>query len=356
MSIVPVIIAGGLGTRLWPLSCEETPKPFIEIFEGKSLFQKTMLRITPFLKEGGSPLIVTNKAFESLCRKQAESIGVTQFYSLIEPCMKNTTPAIISAAYFLAHKGDDPIMLVLPADHVITPFDKFVEYINQATKLAEKGHIVTFGIEPTGPKTCYGYIKRGESLGEGFSIDSFKEKPCKEKAESYIASKQHFWNSGIFMAKASVFLSEMLKYDPTNLNLIMSSIDQSFTEGQKVFLEAQYYDQIISNSIDYTIMEKTDKGAVVPANIDWSDIGTWDAYWDHQDKDDQANVLEGQVSAIDSQGCLFISKGVEIVGFGLEDIVAISNGNKVMITTRKKAPELKKIIESQEKEKVSKSV
>ena len=354
LPIVPVIIAGGLGSRLWPLSSKQNPKPFIKIFGNHSLFQKTLLRVSPFLNHR-LPLMVTNEAFHPLCEKQAKEVGIDAFYSLVEPCMKNTAPAIISAAHFLFEKENDPLMLVLPADHVIAPFDRFVQCINDAKEFAIQGALVTFGIEPSEPKMCYGYIKKGACAGHnGFVIDAFKEKPDRTVAQHYVDSKEYLWNSGIFMAKASVFLSEMAKSAPSDLNLITDAVDNGVVQGTHTFLNEKYYSKLNSESIDYCIMEKTEHGVVVPTNIEWSDIGTWSAYWSHHDKDDKDNVLEGTVHACDSKGCLFVSKDIEIVGFGLEDVVAISAGNKVMITTREKAPELKKLIQAQEKQEILK--
>lgn len=353
MSIIPVIIAGGLGSRLWPLSSKDKPKPFIKLFGDHSLFQKTLLRVAPFL-EGRLPLVVTNEAFHSLCQEQAAEIDMGQYYSVLEPCLRNTAPAIVAAAKQLYKEEQDPIMLVLPADHIIEPFEAFAGCISNAISFAEKGHIVTFGIEPTEPKTCYGYIKEGQPLdGNGFTIEAFKEKPDQETAKAYTDSKAYLWNSGMFMAKASVFLEEMKKHSPDDLIWIEKAIQEGQVEGTHTWLNHDHYSKVTSDSIDYCIMEKTERGVVVPARLEWSDIGTWNAYWDHHEKDDLGNLSEGPTTVCESKGCLFISEGVEIIGFGLEDIVAISTGDKVMITTKAKAPELKKVLKYQESKTVT---
>lgn len=343
VSITPVIIAGGLGSRLWPLSSKSRPKPFIEIFGKRSLFQKTLTRLNA-LPNGTAPLVITNQFFEEICRQQAKGIGVEDLRCLVEPCMKNTAPAIATAAYFLSKQKKDAVMLVLPADHVISPIDEFLTCVDKAVELAEMGYIVTFGIDPTEPKTCYGYIEKGEKLGLGYAISSFKEKPCKEKAKQYIASKKCFWNSGMFLTTVSTLLREMQHYAPEMLAHVKDSVDKGRPFEKSHFLDSSSYQKIQAGSIDHTIMEKTHFGAIIPSKMGWSDIGTWDSYWSHQSKDKDGNVLEGKASAIDSKQCLFVSKEYEMVGFGVENIVAIASDNKIMITTKEKAPELKKII------------
>jgi len=268
--IIPIILSGGAGTRLWPLSTTELPKQFIPLTSDKSLLQETILRLENATEEITQPIIVTNKEYRSLVSGQLQVIKKTVKAIILEPIRRNTAPAIAIATMFAQKNENDPILLVLPADHAIKNLQKFHQAINLGKIYAESGGLVTFGIKPTRPETGYGYIKFS-----GDKIEKFVEKPDLATAQQYIDSGQFYWNSGMFMFRASVFLQELKKLAPEIFANCEATVTNIISDGIFVSLPEKEFTECPSDSIDYAVMEKTNLGYVVPLDAEWSDIGSW---------------------------------------------------------------------------------
>jgi mannose-1-phosphate guanylyltransferase/mannose-6-phosphate isomerase len=341
IKIQPVILAGGTGSRLWPLSRELYPKQLLQLIDETSLLQTTMLRVCQ-LADVLPPVVVVGEEHRFITRSQIDALAIVPDYSiLLEPLGRNTAPAVCAAVEFCAlTNDDDTILLVLPADHLILRQEDFARAVRQAAELAAAGAIVTFGIEPQGPETGYGYIERGE----GGSVLSFKEKPDLATAMAYIESGNYFWNSGMFAFSIKTFRAEMEIHAPEMLFAMAESVCHGARDGKFYRLDSEAMAASPSDSIDYALMEKTDKAAVVAANLDWSDIGSWKALWDVSKKDGQGNVCGGDVILEDTQNCLVRSESKLVATVGLKDTLVVETADAVLVAPLSRSQDVKKIV------------
>ena len=338
--IHPVILCGGGGTRLWPLSLKARPKPFLPLIGETSLFEQAVGRVAadPRFAE---PIIVAGAAHRELI---AEQMAGAAHRLIIEPAARNTAPAIALAAALL---DPDNVMLVCPSDHYIADPASFCDAAAAAGALAARDYLTAFGITPESPETGYGYIKRGEALEGGFVIDQFVEKPDLERAQSYLASGEYSWNGGIFAFRAGAFLDALKEHRPAMLQGVQDAMERAATQGSAIHPEAESFSAIKGESVDYAVMENTARAAMVPASMGWSDIGNWaalhDALADEDSRAQSNNVTRGQVDLIDCDGVLVTSDGPRVSAVGLEDVCIIVSGGEVLVTTRDGAQKVGKL-------------
>ena len=333
--IYPVILCGGSGTRLWPLSRESYPKQFVELFgsDKQSLFQQTVLRTKS--SEFQSPVVIANDDFRFIATEQLADIAAPFERLIIEPVARNTAPAILAAALYLHKTAPDSVLLVEPSDHLIPDQTAFRETILTAWENAAEDSIVTFGISPSYAETGYGYLEIDEKTSGApiIELKQFVEKPDKERAEIFVASGKHFWNAGIFMMKASVMIDAFKKHAPDILENVTQAIDKAQTDLDFLRLDSDAFSACESISVDYAIMEKAEKLFVAPYDHVWNDLGAWDAVWRVTDKDANDNAITGQGTAIDCKNTLLRSDSpnLEVVGIGLEDMVVVALNDAVMV-------------------------
>ena len=289
MSICPVIMAGGSGTRLWPLSRAAHPKQFLRLHGEDTMLQATVKRLSGL--DIQASITICNEEHRFFVAEQLREIDKLGSI-ILEPVGRNTAPAIALAA--LTAK-DDPLLLVLAADHVIQDEDAFREAVIRAIPLAEAGKLVTFGIVPSAPHTGYGYIKRGKDLGEGFEVDAFVEKPSSDVAQDYFSSGDYYWNSGMFLFRASTYLEELKKFRPDILEQCQGSVMDVKTDLDFLRIDKDMFESCPAESVDYAVMEKTSHAVVVPMDAGWSDIGSWSSLWDISEKDGEGNSTHGDV-------------------------------------------------------------
>lgn len=341
-----IILAGGSGSRLWPLSRELYPKQLLNLNSDKSLLQSTFERLNSFMP-AENIISITNVKHTSSVKLQLEHISETATV-LSEPLAKNTAPAIALATKFIQqqHDDEDPIILVVPSDHLIKNNAKFFETVKKAEKLANEGYIVTFGIEPTYPETGYGYINIiNEPFGDGFRVKEFVEKPNLETAQKYIDAKTYYWNGGIFMFKASTMIKEIEKLAPEIFS-VMEEFDSSTTD----VIEYNLFDKMPSISVDYAIMEKSDKIALVKLESDWNDLGSWQSIYDVSSKDENSNVLIGHVLDESSTNSLVYASSKLVATVGLEDIVLVETDDAILACKKDKTQDVKKIYDKLKKQ------
>jgi mannose-1-phosphate guanylyltransferase/mannose-6-phosphate isomerase len=344
-----MILAGGSGTRLWPLSRSAFPKQFLKIGSDESLLQKTALRSLKNVDKD-EVVVIANKQYSFHIRNQLLELGIDYPDNiLLEPAGRNTAPAIALAAAFAKDKlecSDDEVIFICPSDHLISPEDKFSSYVTKAEVLAKAGHIVTFGVNPNKPETGYGYIKQGQEIAEieadieAYQVDSFVEKPNLETAKKYLLEGGYFFNSGMFAFTIKTIYDELKHHAPDIFALINEGYDKAFEK----FLEMP------SISIDYAIMEKSDKVAVLPLNVIWSDVGSWDSFFEVHPKDENNNVKIGRVSNINTSNCLIIGENRHISTIGLENVVVIDTPDALLISNRNESQKVKEIVEQLKKE------
>jgi mannose-1-phosphate guanylyltransferase/mannose-6-phosphate isomerase len=339
--IQPVILAGGTGSRLWPLSRELYPKQLLQLIDETSLLQTTVLRVVQ-LAEVLPPLLVVGEEHRFITRRQVDGLGLGGDYTIIlEPIGRNTAPAVCAAVEFCAAEvPDDTILLVLPADHLILRKEAFQEVVAKAAALAADGKIVTFGIEPQHPETGYGYIEQGE----GNAVQSFREKPDLETAKSYIEQGNYFWNSGMFAFSIKTFREEMERLTPEMLSCMRESVLLGRKDGNFFRLDEGAMTRCPGDSIDYALMEKTDRAAVVAADLDWSDIGSWHVLWEVSDKDEDGNVILGDVLMEDTKNCLIRSEDTLVATVGLEDTLVVETSDAVLVAPLSRSQDVKKIV------------
>lgn len=359
MSLVPVILSGGSGTRLWPLSRKLMPKQFLPLAGETSMLQATLQRLHG-MHGLASPLVVCGEDHRFTVAEQLRQMGMGHQGILLEPAARNTAPAIAVAAMHAQRvSGSDPILLVLPADHVIQDVPALHQAIEVARLQAEQGTLVTFGIVPTEAHTGYGYIRAGHPVtgtSSPFVVAEFVEKPDLETAERYVSSGEYFWNSGMFMFRASRFLEELGRFRPEILAASEAAIEGATTDLDFVRLDGPAFVQCPEDSIDYAVMEKTDQAVVVPLDAAWSDVGSWSALWAIGKKDEADNVLVGDVLSVASKGCYARSDNRLLSLIGVHDLVVVDTPDAVMVASRERAQEVKQIVDLLKKEERSEAV
>ncbi len=345
MNIVPVILSGGSGSRLWPLSRSMRPKQFLGVTDEQTLFQLTLQRLRglPGLQ---APLIVSNQEHRFLVAEQCRETGMAPDAILLEPFGRNTAPAIAVAALHARKSGADPVLLVLPSDHIFAKPEAFRESVLLAAQAAEEGKLVTFGIVPTQPETGFGYIRAGEIIGtKGVTtVAQFVEKPNLETAERYIASREYFWNSGMFMFRASVYLDELKKHHPKMLRHCELAYDNARSDLDFIRLDEAAMTDCPSDSVDYAVMEKTDKAAMVSLDAGWSDVGSWSSVWQVLPKDEQGNAFRGDVIAEAAKDCYVHADHRLVTLLGVKDLVVIETADAILVADKNAAQDVKHIV------------
>ncbi|MBT4874178.1 MAG: mannose-1-phosphate guanylyltransferase/mannose-6-phosphate isomerase [Desulfobacula sp.] len=344
--IIPVILAGGSGTRLWPLSRQLYPKQMIDIYNEKTMLQNTVLRIEGF-EMIAPPIIVCNENHRFMAAEQLREINIDPLAIILEPIGRNTAPAIALAAFKAMKHEKDPILLVLPADHVIEKVMDFHAAIRAGIKEAEKGNLITFGIIPDSPETGYGYIKKGDLLesGTGASkIEKFVEKPDLATAKKLFDSGSYCWNSGMFMFKASEIIKELETHAPDIMMPCKGLIEAGVQDLDFLRLSREGFQDIPSDSIDYAVMEKTSKGIVIPFKAGWNDLGSFDALWQAGKKDESMNVIKGDVLTHDVKGSYINSESSLIAAVGIEKFVIVETKDAILVSPRDRVQDVKKIV------------
>jgi len=337
--IIPVILAGGSGTRLWPISTAELPKQFANLLGDKTLFQNTLERIYGF--EGVAEIkVICNQKHIGFVSQQLQDSGISDFSVFLEPIGKNTVPAITIAALSVP---EDAVLVVLPSDHIIADIEKFHQTLEIGVKYAKQGCLACFGVTPNRPETGYGYIKVGEDEGGGYKIAEFVEKPNLELAVQYLATKDYYWNSGVFVFSAGVFLQEMAQFSPDILSCCKKVLEHSVQEGKFLCLSAEHFSQCRSDSIDYAVMERTKRAIMIPLDARWSDVGSWFLLWEHNSKDENNNVIMGNVVVHEVEGSYIHSTSRKIVAVGVKDYIIVETSDAVLIVPKEKHQEVKKI-------------
>ncbi|NCU12581.1 MAG: mannose-1-phosphate guanylyltransferase [Sphingomonadaceae bacterium] len=327
--IHPVILCGGSGTRLWPRSRVARPKPFLPLVGEGTLFEATLARCAP---EAGfaAPLVVTGTAhLEHVEAQWPAGIGGE---TIVEPCARNTAAAIALAALRLP---EDAVMLVCPSDHHIANAAAFQAAARAAAELAAEGWLVSFGIEARAPETGFGYLQQGEAIGtSGFRVARFVEKPDLARAQQFLADGGYAWNGGIFAFRVGTFLAELARHRPAIAQAARAAAAAGHAEGTRFHPDPAAFAAIESESVDYAVMENTDRAAMVPADMGWSDIGNWDALWAARAQDGQGNSVTGTAELVQCRNVLVDSDGPRVSAIGLEDVVIVVDGNEVLVTTR----------------------
>jgi mannose-1-phosphate guanylyltransferase / mannose-6-phosphate isomerase len=347
--IVPVILSGGSGTRLWPLSRSTYPKQFLAIGGGRSLLQEAALRASG---DGfAPPLAVSNEEQRFLIAHHLLEAGLQPTRVLLEPTARNTAPAAAAAALFLTSGGEDPLMLIVPADHVIRDVAAFRSAVKLGAEHARTGALVTFGIRPDRPHTGYGYIEAGRSEtgdphdGAAHAVERFVEKPDAATAQHYVESGRHFWNSGIFLFRAGAFLRELEAFAPEIVASCRAAVERGSLDGSFFRLDAGAFERAPGLSIDYAVMEKTRSAVVVPVDMGWSDVGSWSALWELAEKDPSGNVAEGDVVLHDVADAYLRSEGPLVAGIGISGLVVVASEDAVLVAPKDRAEEVRTIVE-----------
>ena len=344
--IHPVILSGGSGTRLWPMSRTLYPKQLLTLLGRESLLQQTVRRIAE-RETFAPPLLVANEEHRFIIAEQLREIAVVPRALLLEPVGRNTAPAACLAALALTETDPDPLMLLMPSDHTIGDVDAFVDAIGRAAAAAQAGALVSFGIAPERAETGYGYIRRdGELDGvKGvFAVAEFVEKPGPEQAEKYIESGEHSWNSGIFLFAARVYLDELERLRPDMVAACRQALATAQRDCDFIRLGKDAFSTCAADSIDYAVMEHTKRAAVVPVSMGWSDVGSWDALWEMGSKDQHGNSLEGNVVAEETRNCYLRSEAGLIAAIGIEDLVVVATDDAVMVAPRNRTQEVRKLV------------
>ncbi len=344
--LTPVILSGGSGTRLWPLSRKNLPKQFLALSGASTLFQQTVAR-TRELADIGPPIVVCSDEHRFLVAEQLREIDIHGASILLEPMPRNTAPAIALAAWQALTGDADATLLVLPADHLIGDTASFADAVGKAFPSAEEGWLVTFGIRPDAPKTGFGYIRRAESIGEDcFRVERFVEKPDAAKAKQYVDAGDYEWNSGMFLFKAARYIEELQQHAPAMHAASKAAFDAAKADLDFVRIDKDAFATSPDNSIDYAVMEKTSRAAVVPVSCAWSDIGSWDELWAASERDRDGNRLEGDVIAIDSRNCFVRGTDRRLIAvLGIEDIVIVDTPDAVLVAPRARVQEVKQLVD-----------
>jgi len=346
--IIPVVMAGGTGSRLWPMSRELYPKQYLRLNGDKSMLQETILRLEGL--DVVPPILICNEQHRFLAAEQLRQLGLAAGNIILEPVGRNTAPAIALAALNATLNGEDPLLLVLAADHVIEDINAFHQAIMNAIPHADHGKLVTFGIVATGPETGYGYIQRGECLGEGkmaFDIQRFVEKPDFETANRYLSSGEYYWNSGMFIFRAKTYLDELSKYRPDILNACQNAFSNIEKDSLQDFIRVDK-DAFLAcpdESIDYAVMEATAEGVVIPLDAGWNDVGSWSALWEVNVKDTKNNCLDGDVFTHDTDNCYISTDEKLVAAVGVTNLVIVNTKDAVLVIDKSQVQDVKKVVQ-----------
>lgn len=342
-TVIPVLMSGGAGTRLWPASRSDRPKQFLELIDEHTMVDATLRRLDGL--DTGPPLVVASAAHADLVANELAAAGHDPTRIILEPFGRNTAPAAAVAALELSRNGDDPLMLLLPADHVIEDVVAFQVAVRQACRLAAEGSLVTFGIVPTHPETGYGYIRRGDAVEENASrVDSFVEKPDRGTAQAYLNDGRYLWNSGMFVFRCSAYLDALEQSAPEILHGARRTMEAA-TRDIAIRLDPASFAATPADSIDYAVMEHTGDAVVVPLDAGWSDIGSWAAILEISDRDEDGNVLVGDVVVSDTTDSYVRSDHRLVAVVGLDNVVVVSTADAVLVTTVEKCQDVKKIVD-----------
>lgn len=344
--MIPIIMSGGTGSRLWPLSRQLNPKQFLPLADpSMSMLQSTIARLSGL--DTDLPRLICNEEHRFLAAEQLRTLGMEGAQILLEPAGRNTAPAVALAALLACEGGNDPVLLILAADHLVEDQAAFHHSINSALPYAEAGKLVNFGVVPTHPETGYGYIQKGAPDGEsgGYQVKRFVEKPDLETAKDYINSGDFFWNSGMFMFRASRYLEELGKFRPDILEACRTAVAHCEQDMHFIRVDEAAFMACPSDSIDYAVMERTTDAIMVPLDAGWSDIGSWSALWDVSEKDGSGNVLKGDVISHDSRNNYVHADHRLVATVGLEDLVIVETKDAVLVAHRSQAQEVKRIVD-----------
>ena len=344
--IVPVILSGGSGTRLWPLSREAYPKQFLPLVDQNTMLQNTALRLAG-LADVAAPLVVCNQEHRFMVAEQMRSAGVQPAAVVLEPVGRNTAPAVAVAALHAQAVGDDPILLVLPSDHVIADIAGFQAAVRRVVPHAEAGRLITFGIVPTAPESGYGYIKAGAPLDDsGIGVvERFVEKPDAATARSYLESGHYYWNSGMFMFRASTFLAELERFAPAMLAACQQALATEQADRDFLWLGSEAFAACPKDSIDYAVMEKTAHAVVMPLAVGWNDVGSWTALWEVGQRDAGGNIERGDVINIDTRDSYIDAASRLVATVGVEHLVVVETADAVLVASKDRVQEVKAIVD-----------
>lgn len=343
--IIPVILAGGSGTRLWPLSRKLHPKQVLALRGDRTLVQETVLRLRGL--DAAAPVVICNDEHRFIVAEQLRDLGEHPAALILEPVARNTAPAVAVAALYALAQSPDATLLMLPADHLITDSSAFHTAVVQAVDYAHDGHLVTFGIIPAAPETGYGYIMQGAAMphGPGRKIRRFVEKPDTVTAEGYVRSGQYFWNSGMFVLRADAVLAELTRFAPEIVRGCRESLEKAVSDLDFLRLDHDAFAACPEDSIDYAVMERTDRGVVVPLSCGWSDLGSWDALWQAGEKDDDGNVTRGDVLLCDVRDSFLHAETRLLAAVGLENHIVVETSDAVLVSPRDRVQEVKKLVD-----------
>ena len=341
--ILPVIMAGGSGTRLWPLSRGNYPKQFLALSGEQTMLQSTLSRLNGLTHNPA--MLICNEEHRFIAAEQVRQLGVKHSGIFLEPVGRNTAPAIALAAFRAIEQGEDPLLLVLAADHVIENTAAFQKSVNDAVELAKEDKLVTFGIVGNKPETGYGYIKRGEQFDTGFVVDAFVEKPDSSTAEQYIQSGDYYWNSGMFLFKASRYLNELKAFRPDIYNACENAMQNQNNDLDFIRVDKESFEACPDESVDYAVMEQTKDAVVVPMDAGWSDVGGFAALWEVSPQDENGNAFTGDVKAVDSKNTLVFSEDKLVATVGVEDLVIVNTKDAVLVAHKDKSQHVKMIVQ-----------
>jgi mannose-1-phosphate guanylyltransferase/mannose-6-phosphate isomerase len=341
--LVPVLMSGGAGTRLWPASRSDRPKQFLPLVDGRTLVRATLDRLSGL--DATPPLVVANMAHAGLVAAELDDAGFDADRMILEPLGRNTAPAAAVAALELTKDGDDPIMLLLPADHVIEDAGSFRAAVRHGAMLAGQGRLVTFGIVPTHPETGYGYIRAGGRIDDVASkVAEFVEKPDADTARDYVASGDYMWNSGMFVFGCSDYLRALEEYEPEMLTGCRNALAAARVDGG-LYLDKDEFSATPANSIDYAVMEHTDDAAVVPLDAGWSDVGSWTALWENSVHDEHGNTLVGDVAVVATTNSYVRADTRLVTVAGLDGVVVVETADAVLVTRVDSSQTVKEIVD-----------
>jgi len=346
--LVPVILSGGSGSRLWPLSRAQRPKQFLSLTGDNSLFQQTLERVCDI--EGHqaqlSPIVVANTDHRFLVAEQCREMAIEPMSLILEPVARNTAPAIAVAAMAAMQKSDDPVMLVLPSDHTFSDVAAFHRAVGVGLLAAQGGSMVVFGITPTYPETGYGYVKARKADDHGVhAVEAFVEKPNLGLARSYIEQGGYYWNSGMFMFRASVYLQELTRHRPEMVKACQGAWDESTIDLEFVRLNKEAFASSPSDSIDFAVMEKTNKAVVIPLDAGWSDVGAWSAVWQVQDRDTSGNAIKGDVLIESSTNSYVNAQSRMVAIVGMDNVVVVETSDAVLVMNKDRSQDVKKLVD-----------